>query len=101
MRSKIVGFAVLGWGAARASAKPAANGRQYFVSLGDSYSVGYQSDVGHTTLNGPASQLVKLAAKRGYRFKLVSFGCGGGRTTPMLTQPGGPKTGRVAGAAGF
>ena len=68
MRNKLAGFAVLmvvlaaRRGDAR-SAKPTSNGRQYFVSLGDSYAVGFQSDVGHTTLNGPANQLVKLAAK--------------------------------------
>jgi lysophospholipase L1-like esterase len=118
MRSKLAGFAVLvvvlAFGAATASAsaaasaarpaasaKPVANGRQYFISLGDSYSVGYQSDVGHTTLNGPASQLVKLAAKRGDRFKLVSFGCGGATTTSMLTQLDCPAAGRLPGAAGY
>ena len=105
MRSKLVGFAVLvvvlALGAATASAKPAANGRQFFISLGDSYSVGYQSDVGHTTLNGPASQLVKLATKRGYRFKLVSFGCGGATTTSMLTQLDCPMAARLPGAAGY
>jgi lysophospholipase L1-like esterase len=107
MRSRIAGFAVLvvvlalGAATASASARPAANARPYFISLGDSYAVGYQSDVGHTTLNGPASQLVKLAARRGYRFKLVSFGCGGATTTSMLTQLGCPKAGRLPGAAGF
>lgn len=105
MRKKIGGFAVLvvmlAMGAATASAKPVAQRSQYFISLGDSYSVGYQSDVGHTTLNGPASQLVKLAAKRGYRFKLVSFGCGGATTTSMLTQLSCPQAARLPGAAGF
>jgi lysophospholipase L1-like esterase len=107
MRRKVVGFAVavamlvLALGAATASAKPAASGRQYFISLGDSYSVGYQSNVGHTTLNGPASQLVKLARKRGYHFTLVSFGCGGATTTSMLTQLSCPKAGRLPGAPGY
>jgi len=109
MRRRIAGFAVLvvvlalgaATATATASAKPAPDARPYFISLGDSYSVGYQSDVGHTTLNGPASQLVKLAARRGYRFKLVSFGCGGATTTSMLTQQGCPKAGRLPGAAGF
>jgi lysophospholipase L1-like esterase len=87
--------------AATASAKQARSPRQYFVSLGDSYSVGYQSNLGRTTLNGPASQLVKLAARRGYRFKLVSFGCGGATTTSMLTQLSCPTAGRLPGAAGY
>ncbi|MFZ0384563.1 MAG: SGNH/GDSL hydrolase family protein [Solirubrobacteraceae bacterium] len=105
MRRKVAGFAVvmavLALSATPAVAKPAANPRPYFISLGDSYSVGYQSNVGRTTLNGPASQLVKLAARRGYRFKLVSFGCGGATTTSMLTQLGCPTASRLPGAAGF
>src|ERR1700759_1487325 len=96
-----VAVVVLALGAASASAKPAPNGRQYFISLGDSYSVGYQSDVGHTTLNGPASQLVKLAAQAGYRFNLVSFGCGGATTTSMLTQLDCPVADGLPGAAGY
>jgi lysophospholipase L1-like esterase len=105
MRRKIAGFAVLvvvlALGAGTAAAKQTHNPRQYFISLGDSYAVGYQSDVGHTTLNGPANQLVKLATKRGYRFKLVNFGCGGATTTSMLTQLSCPKAGRMPGAAGY
>jgi GDSL-like Lipase/Acylhydrolase family len=105
MRRKVAGFAVLvvvlALGAATASAKQTRNARQYFISLGDSYAVGYQSNVGHTTLNGPANQLVKLARKRGYRFKLVNFGCGGATTTSMLTQLDCPKAGRMPGAAGY
>jgi lysophospholipase L1-like esterase len=106
MRRRIVGFVVLvvvlALGAVTsASAKPAPSGRQYFISLGDSYSVGYQSDVGHTTLNGPASQLVKLARRQGYRFTLVSFGCGGATTTSMLTQLSCPTAARLPGAPGF
>ena len=46
---------------------------QYYLSMGDSYAVGYQATVRRTTLNGPANQLVPLAAKRGYRYKLVNI----------------------------
>jgi lysophospholipase L1-like esterase len=105
MRNKVAGFAVLiavlVLSAQTASARQAGNPKQYFISLGDSYAVGYQSDVGHTTLNGPANQLVKLAAKRGYRFKLVNFGCGGATTTSMLTQLDCPTPARMPGAAGY
>jgi lysophospholipase L1-like esterase len=108
MRHKVVGFVVLvvvlaigAFGAVSTSAKPAPHGREYFLSLGDSYAVGYQSDVGHTTLNGPANQLVKLARKRGYRFTLVNFGCGGATTTSMLTQLDCPQAGLMPGAAGY
>jgi lysophospholipase L1-like esterase len=110
MRRNVMGFAgllvVLAFGvtasaSARPLPKPPPKGPQYFISLGDSYSVGYQSDVGHTTLNGPASQLVKLARRRGRRFTLVSFGCGGATTTSMLTRLSCPKASRLPGAAGF
>jgi lysophospholipase L1-like esterase len=58
------------------------------LSLGDSYSVGWQELPGGTqgsTLNGPANQLVPLAAARGWHLKLVNLGCGGATTTSMLT----------------
>jgi lysophospholipase L1-like esterase len=60
----------------------------FLLSLGDSYSVGWQVKPDGTqgsTLNGPADQLVPLAAKRGYDLKLVNLGCGGATTTSMLT----------------
>src|SRR5690242_11768073 len=75
--------------------------RQYFLSLGDSYAVGYQDAVGHTTHNGPADQLVPLARKRGYRFKLVNLGCGGATTTSLLTQTDCPPDMLAPGAAGY
>ena len=58
------------------------------LSLGDSYSVGWQELPGGTqgpTHNGPADQLVPLAAARGWHLKLVNLGCGGATTTSMLT----------------
>jgi len=69
------------------AAAPAAKGskdkkadKQYYVSLGDSYSVGYQPPapgevVGSSTKDGYAYKLPKLAKKRGYDLKLVNFGC--------------------------
>lgn len=81
-----------------AKAKPKT---QYFVALGDSYSVGYQDSLKRTTHNGPASQLVPLARKRGYRYKLVDFGCGGATTDSMLTQKDCPQPARLPGAAGY
>jgi lysophospholipase L1-like esterase len=71
--------------------KPKAPVNQYYVSLGDSYAAGYQptgagvgQTVGHTTTNGFAYQLPKLAASRGYNLTLVNFGCGGATTTSIL-----------------
>ena len=58
------------------------------LSLGDSYSVGWQELPGGgqgSTHNGPADQLVPLAAARGWHLRLVNLGCGGATTTSMLT----------------
>lgn len=84
--------------AAHGARKPA---RQYFVSLGDSYAVGAQDSVGHSTHHGPADQLVPLARRRGYRFKLVNFGCGGATTTSMLAQKNCSAADRAPGAAAY
>lgn len=73
---------------------------QYFLALGDSYTVGYQDSLKHTTHNGPAGQLVPLARKRGYRYKLVNLGCGGA-TGSMLKQLGCPTPLGSPGAADF
>jgi lysophospholipase L1-like esterase len=62
--------------------------RGILLSLGDSYSVGWQELPGGkqgSTRNGPANQLVPLAAARGWHLKLVNLGCGGATTTSMLT----------------
>jgi lysophospholipase L1-like esterase len=83
---------------------PAAHAKpktQYFVALGDSYTVGYQDALGHTTHNGPADQLVPLARKRGYRYKLVNLGCGGATTDSMLTRIDCPESSRTPGGAGY
>jgi lysophospholipase L1-like esterase len=74
---------------------------QFYLSLGDSYAVGYQGSVKHTTRHGYANQLLPLAAKRGYRFKLVNLGCGGATTTSMLKQIDCVQPARAPGAAGY
>jgi lysophospholipase L1-like esterase len=68
---------------AHAAAKP-----QYYVSLGDSYAVGYQPTVDRSTRHGFADQIPALARKRGYRLKLVNFGCGGATTASILQVKG-------------
>ena len=101
-RSRSLGLALalalaLGAPAAADAAKP----KRYLVSLGDSYAAGYQATgagTGATTRNGFAYQLPKLAKKRGYRLKLVNFGCGKETSTLLLERtaeceqraPGGP-----------
>ena len=73
---------------------------QYYVSLGDSYAVGYQPGRG-TTREGFADQTVTKARKRGYRLKLVNFGCGGATTTSIIKGKGCPKPARAPGAAPY
>ena len=84
-------------------AVPAAHAaaKQYYLSLGDSYAVGYQGDVKKTTHNGFADQLVPLARKKGYRFTLVNQGCGGATTTSMLQQKGCAAAALAPGAANY
>jgi lysophospholipase L1-like esterase len=66
------------------------DGKQYYVSLGDSYAEGYQPNpaggLGSSTKDGFAYVLPKLAKKRGYDLKLVNFACGGETTTSILER---------------
>jgi len=75
-----------------ASAAPRAE--QLYVSLGDSYASGYQPGVvpseDGNTRNGFAYQVPALAANRGYRLRLVNFGCGGATTTSIISSKGCP-----------
>lgn len=88
---------------AQAHAAPKPN---LYVSLGDSYAVGYQPTAGRSTRHGFADQIPALARKRGYRLRLVNFGCGGATTTSILQAKGcasppvkGPKYARTTQAA--
>ena len=87
-RILVLGLALaLALPAAAQAAKPPE--RQLYVSLGDSYATGYQVGAngrGANTRNGFAYQLPKLAKPRGYRYKLVNFGCGGETTTSLLER---------------
>jgi lysophospholipase L1-like esterase len=79
--------------AAQAKAKP-----KYYVSLGDSYAVGWQrfsEDVAHPTKKGFANQIVTLAKKKGYKLKLVNFGCGGATTLSIIESKGCAKKARA------
>ena len=79
--------------------------RNLYVSLGDSYASGYQPSAagpGKNTRNGFAYQVPGLAKPRGYKLKLVNFGCGGETTVSLLERktecgkalgPGGVKYG--------
>jgi lysophospholipase L1-like esterase len=86
---------VLPGAASAAKAKP-----QFYVSLGDSYAVGWQrhSDTdASVTTKGYANDVVKLAKARGKRLKLVNFGCGGATTTSILRTKGCQKDARAIG----
>lgn len=110
--SRISVLCALALAAALASASAAsAATSQYYVSLGDSYASGYQpTSKSGGTRNGFAYQLPGLAAKRGYKLKLVNFGCGGATSSSILNEklaadakckgPGAPKyTGTQVAAA--
>lgn len=84
--------------AATAAKKPSAQGTkaapQYYVSLGDSYSTGYQPKADGTpgggTREGFVYQVPALAAKKGWKLRIAQFGCGGATTTSILQQKGCP-----------
>jgi lysophospholipase L1-like esterase len=71
------------------SAAQAAPREQLYVSLGDSYAMGYQPTgvgKGRATRQGFAHQLPGLARRRGWPLKLVNFGCGGATTTSIIRR---------------
>jgi lysophospholipase L1-like esterase len=65
------------------AAQAATNPKTYYVSLGDSYSVGYQPNLGST----PGYTVV---VARATRLTLVNFGCGGATTTSLVSSIGCP-----------
>ena len=69
--------------AAPGAAAAATKSPTYYVSLGDSYSVGYQPGLGAT----PGYTAVVANATR---LKLVNFGCGGATTTSLVSSIGCP-----------
>jgi lysophospholipase L1-like esterase len=69
----------------RATSSPA-----YYVSIGDSYSIGYQPDPTVSLRLGYTKYVVAAEKKRGTRLTLVNFGCGGATTASLLTTAGCP-----------
>jgi lysophospholipase L1-like esterase len=78
---------------AAATAAPASNGIQYYVSLGDSLAQGYQPIGGPRTFNvlpvygydqGYADQLFRLERTSYTQLRYVKLGCGGESTVSML-----------------
>jgi lysophospholipase L1-like esterase len=64
-------------------ARAGAAGPTYYVSVGDSYSVGYQPGIGATT--GYAGYVTKKT-----HLTLANFGCGGATTTSIINSVGCP-----------
>jgi lysophospholipase L1-like esterase len=80
-----------------AAADAATAKKQYYVSLGDSYAVGYQPGMGSTD-EGFADQTVTKAKKKGYKLTLVNFGCGGATTKSIIKTKGCRKDARALNA---
>jgi lysophospholipase L1-like esterase len=103
MRQNTLRVAALSLTAAIAFASPAAAKTakpQYYVSLGDSYAVGYQPGKG-STREGFADQTVTKAKRRGYNLKLVNFGCGGATTKSIISNKGCAKPARALGGPAY
>ncbi len=79
----MIGWVAGGILAAPGAATAATKSPTYYVSLGDSYSVGYQPGLGAT----PGYTAVVANATR---LKLVNFGCGGATTTSLVSSIGCP-----------
>ena len=103
MRQNTLRVAALSLTAAVALASPAAAKTaqtQYYVSLGDSYAVGYQPGKG-STREGFADQTVTKAKKRGYHLELVNFACGGATTKSIISNKGCAKPARALGGPAY
>ena len=90
-----IGCAVAGLLAVPSTAQAASTPPTYYVSLGDSYSVGYQPGLGATP-----GYTAFVAQKT--HFTLANFGCGGATTTSLLSTIGCPdKLPHTAGAVPY
>jgi lysophospholipase L1-like esterase len=87
---------LIGLGATTAQAK---DREHYYLSVGDSYAVGYQPN-GDLT-HGFAQQLLPKAKKRGYDLTLVNLACGGATTESILNRKGCSKDRRAVGAKSY
>jgi lysophospholipase L1-like esterase len=90
-------LAALSLSQAASAAKPQ---QKLYVSLGDSYAVGYQPGLG-STRNGFVYQVPGLVKSRGYNLKVVNFGCGGATTKSLMQQVGCNKDALGPGAAPY
>ena len=78
----------------------AAKPERFYVSLGDSYAVGFQPGIG-STRNGFVDQLPGLAKSRGYNLKVVNFGCAAASSEALMKQVGCSKAALGLGATPY
>jgi lysophospholipase L1-like esterase len=62
----------------------------YYVSVGDSYAIGYQPDPTLSLRHGYTATVLALERQRGTALTLVNFGCGGATTSSILVTKGCP-----------
>jgi lysophospholipase L1-like esterase len=67
----------------------------YYVSIGDSYAVGYQPDPGVSLRHGYTGVVVSLEHRKGTDLTLANFGCGGATTASLLSSIGCPDAARA------
>ena len=90
--SSLVGLVAASAPAANASvARRSEASPSYYVSLGDSYAIGYQPNRAVSKRFGYASVVTAAERRRGHRLTLVNFGCGGATVGSVLTTPGCPQ----------
>lgn len=93
----VAGAVVGGIGVLPAPAQAAPE--RYYLSVGDSYAVGYQPN-GDLT-HGFAQQLLPKAKKRGHDLTLVNLACGGATTSSILYRKGCGKQRRAVGTPSY
>jgi lysophospholipase L1-like esterase len=88
LTGSIVGTLLLLPGTTAGAAPGAKSAPNYYVSIGDSYSIGYQPDPTVSLKLGYTRDVVAAERKRGTPLTLVNFGCGGATTASLLTTAG-------------
>jgi lysophospholipase L1-like esterase len=88
LTGSIVGALLLLPGTTAGAAPSTKSTPSYYVSIGDSYSIGYQPDPTLSLKLGYTRDVVAAEKKRGTPLTLVNFGCGGATTGSLLTTAG-------------
>jgi lysophospholipase L1-like esterase len=106
MRNKTAHLALIGLVLAASVLLPgtaagASSSPEYYVSLGDSYSIGYQPDPALSLRFGYTHYVVASEKKLGTNLTLVNFGCGGATTSSLLNSIGCPAALRALNGAPY